>query len=83
VREELNSIPTPSAGSGDGVLSVNATPWADLWVDGSKIGETPREMRLGAGTYRLRATHPKLGSREITVTVQAGKRKAWNATFAN
>jgi eukaryotic-like serine/threonine-protein kinase len=83
VREELNSIPTPSAGSGDGVLSVNATPWADLWVDGAKIGETPREMRLGAGTYRLRATHPSLGAREVTITVQAGKRKVWNATFAN
>jgi hypothetical protein len=83
VREELNSIATPSAQSGDGVLSVIATPWAEVYVDGSKIGETPREIRLGAGTYRLRATNPNLGTRETTIVIQAGKRKVWNATFAN
>jgi serine/threonine-protein kinase len=83
VREELNSIATPSAQSGDGVLSVIATPWAEVYVDGAKIGETPREMRLGAGNYRLKATNPNLGIRETTITIQAGKRKVWNATFAN
>jgi hypothetical protein len=83
VREELNSIPTPAAQSGDGVLSVIATPWAEVWVDGAKIGETPREIRLGAGTYKLKATHPSLGTREKSITVQAGKRQVWNATFAN
>jgi hypothetical protein len=83
VREELNSIPTPAARSGDGVLSVIATPWAEVWVDGVKIGETPREMLVSAGTYRVRAIHPSLGTREVTLVVPAGKRKVWNATFAN
>jgi len=83
VRDALNSIPIPPARSGEGVLSVIATPWAEVWVDGVKIGETPREMLLGAGTYRVRATHPSLGTREAEVVVPAGKRKVWNATFAN
>jgi serine/threonine-protein kinase len=83
VRDALNSIPIPPARSGEGVLSVIATPWAEVWVDGVKIGETPREMLLGAGTYRVRATHPSLGTREAEVVVTAGKRKVWNATFAN
>jgi len=83
VKAELNSIPTPSATSGDGVLAVVATPWAEVAIDGKEIGETPREVRLGAGTYRVRAMHPALGAREQTVTIRPGKRVVWSPTFTN
>ncbi len=82
VGEKLNSIATPPESSGDGVLIVVATPWAVVAIDGRAIGETPREVRLGAGTYRVRATHP-LGMREQTVTIKPGKRQTWSPTFAN
>jgi len=82
VREVLNSIPTPASASGDGVLAVVAVPWALVTIDGQEVGETPREVRLGAGSYRIRAKHPELGMREETVKVAAGQRKLWTATFA-
>ncbi len=83
VGEELNSIKTPAESSGEGVLAVVATPWAEVFIDGRSIGETPREVRLGAGSYRVKATHPALGTREQSVTIKPGKRQVWNPTFAN
>jgi serine/threonine-protein kinase len=82
-RGEINSIPTPPAATGDGVLTVTATPWGDVYLDGIKIGETPREFLLGAGDYRVRVSHPSLGNRDEKITVLPGKRKVWNATYAN
>jgi hypothetical protein len=81
VREGLNSVRTPPASSGDGVLSIDATPWALVTVDGRQVGETPREIQLGAGTYRVKATHPQFGTREETVTIAAGKRRSMAVKF--
>jgi hypothetical protein len=83
VKPELNAIPTPAAASGEGVLAVVATPWAEVQIDGRDIGETPREVLLGAGSYRVRATHPALGTKEQVVNVRAGRRIVWSPTFAN
>jgi hypothetical protein len=81
VRGELNSIPTPPAATGDGVLVVVATPWANVEVDGVALGETPREVRLRAGTHGVRAVHPDLGIREERVVVGAGERRLWAARY--
>ena len=24
-----------------GVVNLNATPWAEVWIDGQRVGETP------------------------------------------
>jgi eukaryotic-like serine/threonine-protein kinase len=82
VKDALRSLKTPPASSGEGILAVVATPWANVTINGRAIGETPREVRVVAGTYRLRATHPTLGSSEAQVTVAAGTRKLWNATLS-
>jgi hypothetical protein len=81
VRGELNSIPTPPAATGDGVLVLVATPWANVDVDGVALGETPREVRLGAGIHRVRAVHPDLGTREDRVAVGAGERRLWSVRY--
>ena len=52
-------------------------------IDGREVGETPRELRLGAGSYKLRASHPTLGTREETVKIAPGKRVVFNANMAN
>jgi hypothetical protein len=83
-REGVNVIPTPASSSGDGVLTVTATPWAYVVVDGVQKKETPMEFRVGAGSYRIKGVHPTLGtSREETVKVEPGKRKQLALTFAN
>jgi len=81
VRAELNSVSTPEADSGEGVLSIEATPWAEVSIDGQLLGETPREVLLTAGTHEIIAVHPTLGARQAKVTVVAGERKFWTATF--
>ncbi|OFX20896.1 MAG: hypothetical protein A2V77_24625 [Anaeromyxobacter sp. RBG_16_69_14] len=82
VRGELNSVSTPPAATGDGVLVLQATPWAEMTLDGKSLGETPREVRLQAGTYVVRAVHPEFGTREERVSVHAGERKMWMGSFA-
>jgi hypothetical protein len=82
IAQQLNSIATPPASSGNGVLAVVAAPWAEVVIDGRGIGETPREVLLGAGSYRVRATHPTLGMREKVLTIKAGTRQVWAPTFA-
>ncbi len=81
VGGRLNSIRTPPASSGEGVLTVMASPWAIVSVDGRDIGETPREVRLGAGRYLVRAAHPALGARERFISVKPGKRQVWSPSF--
>ena len=54
-------------------LSINAVPWAEVWLDGTRIGETPignRFVRLGPHDLVFR--HPELGERRQTVTVTLG-----------
>ena len=53
-----------------GRLSVNALPWAEVWVDGQRIGETPvGNHMVTAGTHEILFRHPELGERRQTVTV--------------
>jgi len=81
VRAELNSLPLPPADSGEGLLALEASPWAHVAVDGQELGESPREVQLGAGPHRVRAVHPEYGTREAHVTVKAGHRTVWVAAF--
>lgn len=67
----------PAATTGEGVLSVNVSPWGSLEVDGRPVGDTPREVRLAAGPHRVRVVHPRLGSAEATVRIVAGRRTGW------
>jgi hypothetical protein len=61
----LNLTPT-------GLVSVNAQPWAEVWVDGTKAGETPiANLEVPLGTREFIFRHPQHGERRITATVSA------------
>jgi serine/threonine-protein kinase len=49
------SAPDPTAaGAGSGCLSVNAVPFAAVYVDGQHAGDTPRAcLRIRAGRHRI------------------------------
>lgn len=54
----------------NGTLSINAQPWAEVWVDGRRIGETPiGTLQQPIGTHEVILRHPELGERRETVTV--------------
>jgi len=53
-----------------GTLSVNAVPWAVVYIDGRKVGETPIEgLRLRAGVHHLRLVNTAR-NRALTVDVE-------------
>ncbi len=83
VVEGMNVLKVPAAASGQGILTVTASPWATVFLDGRELGETPREARVGEGSYRIRLAHPTLGRREVTVAVPAGGRMVYNANLSS
>ncbi|MFW6369186.1 MAG: PEGA domain-containing protein [Myxococcota bacterium] len=60
--------------AGTGLLSVNASPWCDVTLDGRELGQTPiLGVEVPAGRRRIVCTNPQLGAnRSITVNVPAG-----------
>jgi hypothetical protein len=54
----------------NGTLHINAVPWAEVWMDGQRIGETPiGNLQTAIGSRQLVFRHPDLGERKTTVTV--------------
>jgi hypothetical protein len=53
-----------------GTISVNAQPWAEVWVDGERVGETPiGNFSVAIGTHSVLFRHPELGEQHHTVLV--------------
>jgi hypothetical protein len=56
----------------DGVAQVNAQPWANVFVDGQPVGDTPLgNLRLSLGPHEIRFRHPQLGEQVRQVVVSA------------
>ena len=53
-----------------GTLALNASPWAEVWVDGDRVGDTPMgNISLQIGSHDVLFRHPELGEQRHTVTV--------------
>jgi serine/threonine protein kinase len=81
VTSSLKSLHVPEASSGEGILSIDVTPWADVSIDGKPIGDTPKEVRITAGKHKIRLSHPQFGEIHQTVTVHAGGRKVFRTNL--
>jgi hypothetical protein len=56
-----------------GAVAINATPWAEVWIDGQKAGETPiGNVDLTLGPHELVFRHPDYPERRHAFTVTAG-----------
>jgi hypothetical protein len=56
----------------NGTLSINASPWADVFVDGRAVGSTPiGNVPVTVGPHTVVWRHPQLGERQQTVRVGA------------
>jgi hypothetical protein len=54
----------------DGRISINAVPWADVWVDSQHVGETPiGNFAVPIGSHQVIFRHPSLGERREQITV--------------
>jgi hypothetical protein len=57
-----------------GRIALNAIPWAEVWVDGVKIGDTPiGNHELQIGPHEIIFRNPDLGEQRHAVTVVADK----------
>lgn len=55
-----------------GSLAVNAAPWAEVWIDGKRAGETPLgNVDLPVGAHEVVFRHPELGERRVNAVVRA------------
>jgi PEGA domain len=53
-----------------GTASLNAEPWAEVWVDGEKVGDTPiGNLSLPIGPHEIMFRHPELGEQRHAVSV--------------
>ncbi len=64
-EKSVSLIPT-------GELNANATPWAEVWMNDKKVGETPiAALRVPLGTHEVVFKNPTFTDRKVTVTVRA------------
>jgi len=53
-----------------GVMNLNASPWAEVWIDGRRVGETPiGNLPVSIGPHEVVFRHPQLGEKRQAVSV--------------
>jgi hypothetical protein len=64
-----------------GTISVNASPWADVFLDDAKVGTTPLTIKdVSAGSHKVRLEYQG-SSFEADVTVKAGETTTVSHSF--
>lgn len=54
----------------NGTVNLNAAPWAEVWVDGKRIGDTPiGNLAVPIGPHEILFRHPELGEKRHAVSV--------------
>jgi hypothetical protein len=55
-----------------GRANINAAPWAEVWVDGEKVGETPiANAAIRLGVREIVFKNPQFPDRKIVTTIKA------------
>jgi PEGA domain-containing protein len=74
VRVTAGKTATTKVELPNGIVSINAQPWAEVWIDGERIGETPiGNLSRRVGTHEVLFKHPELGERRESVLIVVGK----------
>ena len=65
-----------------GPVNLNASPWAEVFVDGRKVGDTPiAKLQLALGIREVTFRHPQYGERRMSVTVKGDSTSAVSVDF--
>jgi hypothetical protein len=65
-----------------GPASFNAIPWAEVWLNGQKLGDTPlANVRVPIGVHEFVFKHPQYGERKVSTTVRADQQAALSVDF--
>ena len=56
-----------------GVVNLNAAPWAEVWIDGRRVGETPiGNLSVSIGPHEVVFKHPQFGEKHHAISVTVG-----------
>jgi hypothetical protein len=65
-----------------GPVNLNAVPWAEVWLDGQKLGDTPlANTQVPLGLREFIFKHPQHGERRVTATIRANAPAAVTVDF--
>ncbi|HEX5473281.1 MAG TPA: PEGA domain-containing protein, partial [Vicinamibacterales bacterium] len=65
-----------------GSVNLNALPWAEIWIDGKKVGDTPiANLRVSLGSREIVFKNPQYGERTVMTTVTAAAPAAVSVDF--
>jgi hypothetical protein len=54
-------------------INLNARPWAEVWIDGESVGQTPiGNLPIVIGMHEIVFRHPELGEQTVSATIKAG-----------
>jgi hypothetical protein len=83
VTIEPGRVASPAIEIPQGTLSINALPWAEVFMDGRGIGTTPlANLKVPVGNHEVVWRHPDLGERRQSVTVTVQKPTRVGVNFA-
>ena len=56
-----------------GVVNLNAAPWAEVWIDGRRVGDTPiGNLSVAIGPHEVVFKHPQFGEKHHAISVTLG-----------
>ncbi len=71
------AVPRPS-----GDISINALPWAEVWLDGLALGQTPLgKVSVPIGEHEILFRHPNFGERREKAIVRSDRLTLVSANF--
>jgi hypothetical protein len=54
----------------NGTVHLNALPWAEVWIDGQRVGETPiGNLSVPIGPHEIVFRHPQFGEKRHAISV--------------
>jgi hypothetical protein len=65
-----------------GSANINAQPWAEVWIDGVRVGETPiANVSIALGVREIVFRNPQFGERKLVTTITGGAPAALSVDF--
>jgi PEGA domain len=73
VRVEAGKVERIAVELPRSTINVNATPWAEVWIDGKSVGETPiGNLSIAIGPHEVVFRHPELGEKVMSAIIKVG-----------
>lgn len=72
--KQQNKIQKASEEENEGELTINAMPWANVYIDGKPYGTTPKTIEnIKAGMHKIRLENPNFPAWETKVNISKNK----------